>query len=130
MSANTTPMVLYVEDEILLREIVEIGLEEAGFGVVLAASGEEGLQILEDRSEAVTSVVTDINLGGGIDGWEVARRAREINPTVPVVYVSGKDGHEWTSKGVPSSVLITKPFAPAQIVVAISSLLNTSDKQD
>jgi two-component system cell cycle response regulator CpdR len=54
----------------------------------------------------------------------VARRAREINPATPVIYMTGTHGEEWASKGVPNSILLAKPFAPAQIVTAISQLLN------
>ena len=40
--------------------------------------------------------------------------------------MTGADGHEWASKGVPHSLLMTKPFAPAQAVTAVSHLLNAS----
>ena len=52
--------------------------------------------------------------------------AREINPTIPVIYMTGTHGEEWASKGVPNSVLLIKPFAPAQIVTAVSQLLNAN----
>jgi hypothetical protein len=52
--------------------------------------------------------------------------ARELDPTVPVIYMTGTDGGEWASKGVPNSVLLSKPFAPAQIVTAVASLLNAN----
>jgi CheY-like chemotaxis protein len=68
--------------------------------------------------------VTDINLPGKTDGWEIARLAREIVATLPVVYMTGAAGDEWASKGVPESILLTKPFAPAQLVTAVSQLLN------
>jgi DNA-binding response OmpR family regulator len=68
--------------------------------------------------------VTDINLLGKVDGWEVGRIAREVEPSMPVIYMTGTHGEEWASKGVPNSVLLTKPFAPAQIVTAVSQLLN------
>jgi DNA-binding response OmpR family regulator len=72
------------------------------------------------------AVVTDINFGRNkIDGWDVARRAREIDPDFPVVYMSGKDADHWASKGVPNSIMLAKPFAPAQLVTAVSQLLNT-----
>ena len=58
-----------------------------------------------------------------MDGWELACAAREQASDLPVIYVSGASGHEWASRGVPGSLMIAKPFAPAQIVVAISSLL-------
>ena len=74
----------------------------------------------------VGALVTDINLGSGkLDGWNVARCAREIDPDFPVVYMTGDSADEWASKGVPNSILITKPFAPAQLVTAISQLLNS-----
>jgi hypothetical protein len=57
----------------------------------------------------------------------VAKRARELNELLPVVYMTGGNGHEWASQGVPNSILITKPFAPAQIVTAVSQLLNTAE---
>ena len=71
------------------------------------------------------ALVTDINLLGRIDGWEVAKQAREIDPEFPVIYVTGEAADQWASHGVPNSVLLTKPFAPAQLVTAVSNLLNT-----
>ena len=63
-------------------------------------------------------------MSGKLTGWDVARVAREIDPTMPIVYMTGTHGEDWASKGVPNSVLLTKPFAPAQLVTAISNLLN------
>lgn len=129
MSAGpSAAIVLYVEDEVLTQQLVEDGLNDAGFGVVSASNGEEGLEILQARGHDIVGLVTDIKLGEGMDGWTVARQARELHPNLPVVYVSGTDGHEWSAQGVPSSVMISKPFAPSQVVVAISSLLNISDQ--
>ena len=44
---------------------------------------------------------------------------------MPVIYMTGTNGEQRASKGVPNSVLLVKPFAPAQLVTAISNLLNT-----
>lgn len=70
---------------------------------------------------AFAALVTDIDLGDNSSGWEVARRARELFPDLPVVYVSGGSAHEWASRGVPGSVMLTKPFALAHLVVAVSN---------
>lgn len=121
--------VLYVEDDALTQATVEEALQEAGYAVLLASNGAEGLEILSARKAELLGLITDVNLGDGPDGWEVARHARELRPDLPVVYVSGKDSQEWTSQGVPHSVMISKPFAPAQVVVAISWLLNAHDQQ-
>jgi hypothetical protein len=46
---------------------------------------------------------------------------------MPVVYLSGDSSHEWSSKGVPDSVMIAKPFVPVQLVTAISILITAAD---
>lgn len=61
---------------------------------------------------------------GRFDGWEVARAAREIDHDFPVVYMSGMAADQWKVQGVPNSVMLQKPFAPAQLVTALSQLLN------
>ena len=60
-----------------------------------------------------------------MSGWEVAKRARELNPGFPIVYMTGAAGGDWMSHGVPHSILLEKPFAPAQLVTAVAQLLNT-----
>ena len=103
---------------------MEEALSEGGFEAALAASGEEAITLLEADKSSFRGVVTDINLLGKLDGRAVGRTARELDPTRPVIYMTGTHGEEWASKGVPNSVLLAKPFAPAQVVTAISQLLN------
>ena len=123
-------VLLYVEDEYFTRDSVEHALREAGFQVIATTGGREALDILELGPETLLGVITDVDLGDGPDGWEVARRARELLPGIPIIYATGDNDHEWTSKGVPQSVLIAKPFAPAQIVVAIAAALNAAGRAD
>lgn len=121
------PTLLYVEDEVLVQQMLQAELEEAGFRVVTANSGADALAVLARQSEELHGLITDINLGDGPDGWDVARAARELISGLPIVYVSAASEHEWTSQGVPASVMITKPFVAAQVIVAISSLRARSD---
>lgn len=125
--ALAMPLILIVEDEFLIREVVVDGLEEAGFSTLAVADGEAGLALLKQRCGEIRGLITDIDLSDGMNGWELACSARERASDLPVVYVSGASGHEWASRGVPNSLMIAKPFAPAQVVVAISSLLVASD---
>jgi CheY-like chemotaxis protein len=120
-------LLLLVEDDDAVRPIVEDALREGGFGPKLASNGREALEILSSHKDSLRGLITDINLGDGPDGWEVAQRGRELIPTLPVVYMSGASAQEWPSKGVPHSTLLAKPFAPAQLITAISMLLNTTD---
>jgi CheY-like chemotaxis protein len=65
-----------------------------------------------------------VNLKGRLSGWEVARLIRQKHAAFPVVYMTGVATDLWASQGVPNSVLLQKPFAPAQLVTAVSRLLN------
>lgn len=119
-------IILVVEDDPLIQPIVEDALTDGGFEIAIAPSGETAVELLDASDAKYKALVTDINLGRGkMDGWEVARRAREINPQFPVVYMTGDSAAEWASKGVPNSILLTKPFAPAQLVTAVSQPLNS-----
>ena len=120
------PFILVVEDDDAVQSIVEDALKEGGFEPAIAASGEEAVTLLTGSKSKFRALVTDVNLGRDrMNGWEVAKRAREIDPEFPVVYMTGDSADDWGSQGVPNSILLTKPFAPAQLVTAVSQLLNT-----
>jgi DNA-binding response OmpR family regulator len=117
--------VLVVDDDHLLQTLVQGALSDGGFEPSMISSGEEALALLGEPTANYRVLVTDINLGRGVmDGWQLARSVREMHPDFPVVYMTGDSAEEWTSKGVPNSILLTKPFAPAQLVTAVSQLLN------
>jgi CheY-like chemotaxis protein len=118
------PLVLVAEDDQLLQGTVEEALTEGGFEINIAATGEEAITLLRGNHSKFRALVTDIHLAGKLDGWDVARAAREIDPAFPIVYMTGAAAEEWASKGVPNSILLNKPFAPAQLVTAVSQLLN------
>lgn len=123
---KTSILVLIAEDEAEIRDILQDSFEEGGFDVFLVSTGEEAISALDERGEALRAVVTDINLGAKATGWDVARHARTARPEMPVVYMTGTEGADWPSLGVPNSILITKPFAPSQVLTAVSQLLNAA----
>lgn len=128
MSSFPAATILAVDDEVLVLELIQSALEDGGYEVRSAVHPDEAFALLDQpESRELAGLVTDINLRAGRSGWDVAARAREINPHLPVVYVTGDSAHEWPSKGVPHSVVVTKPFAASQIVVALASLANRSD---
>ena len=116
-------IVLVVEDEVLVQDLLEDALVDAGYEVCVLCSGVEAMSFLDGSSESPRALVTDVNLGPCPNGWEIGRRARELSPAVPVVYMTGDSGHEWNSEGVADSLMVLKPFQPAQVVAAVSSLL-------
>lgn len=122
---QSPPIVLVVEDDQLIQSVVEEALKEGGFEIDLVSSAKQAIDKLGNADGNYRALVTDINLGRGqTDGWEIARHAREIDPEFPVVYMSGDSAEAWASKGVPNSIMLSKPFAPAQLVTAVSQLLN------
>src|SRR5688572_8396409 len=123
---NDALRVLIVDDEPLIAELLQSALEDAGFSAVQAADVEAAFAFLDAEGSQLVGVVTDINLGSAKDGWDVGRRAREQNAQVAIVYCSGFGVHEWPTKGVPNSVVLTKPFAPAQVVVALAHQINAA----
>ena len=119
------PMVLVIEDEFFLQADLEAALTDAGYGVEIVSSGEEALTLFMGNSNIYRALVTDVRIAGRLDGWQVARRVREREATLPIIYVTGQSPEDWASHGVPKSVHISKPFAHAQLVTALSNLLNT-----
>jgi hypothetical protein len=53
---------------------------------------------------------------------------RQIDPAFPIVYMTGAAADDWASEGVPNNILLKKPFAPAQLVTAVSQLLNAGSQ--
>lgn len=118
------PLILVVEDDYPLQGVVEDALTEGGFESDILSSGEEALTLFKGGTKNYKALVTDVNLKGRMNGWDVARQIREVDPAFPVVYMTGAAADQWASQGVPNSILLEKPFAPAQLVTAVSQLLN------
>jgi DNA-binding response OmpR family regulator len=122
----TPVLVLVVEDDQFIQHLLEKQLTEAGFFVIVASTGEEAVAMLDKEGTDYRALITDVNLPERLTGWDVARRAREINATLPVIYATGASAHDWESRGVPNSQLIQKPFAVSQIVTTVLQLVNAS----
>ena len=123
MDEQLLPVVLVIEDDQDIQAVLDDALREGGFEPAIAGSGEEAITLLKAFRSRYRAVVTDINLLGRLDGWRVARAAREVDPAFPVVYITGAAPEQWPVQGVPNSVLLAKPFDPAQLVTALSQLI-------
>jgi DNA-binding response OmpR family regulator len=117
-------ILLLVEDDTNLLTLLEIALSEEGFEVMLASSGTQAIAELTNDGARFKGLITDIRLGEGPNGWEVGHRAREVTSGIPVIYMSGDSAHEWSANGVPESVMLQKPFVTAQLITAVTTLMN------
>lgn len=109
------PIVLIVEDEPLVREIVALEFEDAGFTVVEAADGDRAAELLGGQAE-LDLLFTDIRLPGAYDGFALAEQARALRPALPVIYATGFTPD--ALRLVPGSRFFKKPYRPAEVVEA------------
>ena len=121
------PVILLVEDEPLVLLVAQDALEAGGYTVLPVQLASEALTVLDSRITELSGLVTDIRLPGGADGWEIARRARELRSDLPIVYTTSDSAADWPVHGVPKSVVVQKPYAGAQLLTAVSTLLTAVD---
>lgn len=114
--------VLIVDDEVLVASYMEDLLQDAGWDTVTALEPVAAVAALKDPTAPTCALVTDIDLGGAMNGYDLARRTRETSPHMPVVYVSGGSPGRWSVEGVPMSKMLTKPFSADDLVSALERL--------
>lgn len=116
--------ILLVEDELLVAELVEGELREQGMAVATVHSGLDACARLEAEPRSFAVVVTDINLGDRLTGFDVANRARELNPGVKVVYVTGLPSNIYAAEE--EALMFPKPFDVAELGRQVRQLLGKS----
>lgn len=115
--------ILLVEDEGLIRLTLTETLEEAGYDVVAAASGDEACMLMRSR-EKFDVLLTDIHMPGSADGIDVARRFHAQHPMAPIVFMTGRpDVLARIGRLRASEALLRKPFRPRQMLDALDGLL-------
>lgn len=120
----TSATVLLVDDEALLMMLMEDVFTEHGFRVVAAHDGAKAIAILEaDENGSIDCLITDIRMPGEHSGWDVARRARELRPALPVIYLTGDSIGSFGAEGVPEGRVFGKPVAIEDIIEAVEQLL-------
>lgn len=121
LRAAERAVILFVEDQPMVRYTVSEQLTDAGYAVIATASGEQALELLHgDRR--IDALLTDLRLPGPIDGWDIAERARRLRPGLPVIYASAYS--YVTPRQVPGSVMLDKPYPPEALLDALDTLLD------
>lgn len=119
-------LLLVVDDDPATGDDLRQALEAAGFRVLLHQNGEKAASAFDENAGEIGGLIADVKLGGNVSGWDVARHAREVNADLPVIYMTTLHVEDWAAQGVPKSLLVQKPFVPAQIITGIATLLNAS----
>jgi CheY-like chemotaxis protein len=116
------PLVLVVEDEILIRLHAVSLLEGAGFATLQAASAEAAIALLEARKD-IGIVVTDIDLPGGMDGLRLAHAIRRRWPPVELLLTSGHV--QVREEDMPErGHFLSKPYGGPELVETVRLLLH------
>jgi DNA-binding NtrC family response regulator len=114
-----------IEDEAMIREIINVVLVEQGFTVLLAGDGEEALGICAGHNGHIQLLLTDVVLPG-MSGREAAKNITPSRPEMRVVYMSGYTTYGILHHGVlaPGIAFIQKPFSPAALLEKIRQVLD------
>ena len=126
---STSPVVLLVDDSPDERDMYTQQLVATGYRVQVADNGEDALQRVAAQVPDV--VVMDLAMPV-LDGWEATRRLKETHPSVPVIVLSGHTGGEGgrRAKEAGGDVLLTKPFGPEALELAVRIVLKRRAQAD
>ena len=120
--------VLVVDDEALLRRVLETILSAAGLRVVTAGGGEEALAIVEEMGSAIDLIILDISMPG-LSGIETRLQIRQQSPALPIIMSSGHPEEaldrmdDWNTD---RDGFIQKPYRNQALLTTIKNLLTTN----
>ena len=117
------PEILFVDDE---RDILDIGvmaLREAGYAVQPALNGDIALVLIE-QGLPFRLLITDVVMPGLLDGFALARRARAVDPGLPIIYTTGfARVANLRSPGAPHGDTLPKPWRPSELLKLVHAVL-------
>ncbi len=113
--------IVVIEDEPNIADLLDLYLRDAGYRVLLAPTGERGLEAIE--RQATHLAIVDVGLPG-IDGFEVVRRLR-ARGSLPVMFLTARDDEIDRILGLELGAddYVTKPFSPREIVARVRAIL-------
>ncbi len=121
------PQVLVVDDELNIRELVQVALKFHGCAVTTAASGKDALRQAETTNPDL--IVLDVMMPD-MDGFEVCRRLRAAGNEVPVIFLTARDTSSDTVKGlaIGGDDYVTKPFSVEALVARVRAVLRRASR--
>ncbi|MTI75192.1 MAG: response regulator transcription factor [Stenotrophomonas sp.] len=119
---NRAKRVLIVEDDAHIANLLRMHLRDEGYNVTHAASGDDGLRLLEDNDWS--ALVLDLMLPG-VDGLEICRRARAMTRYTPIIITSARasEVHRILGLELGADDYLAKPFSMLELVARIKALL-------
>jgi two-component system cell cycle sensor histidine kinase/response regulator CckA len=122
-TAESSGLVLVIDDELMVRDYVRRLLEESGYRVREATDVRSAIAALAEPGAAPAVVLSDVGLpgagGGALAGW-----LREEHPSLPVVYMSGYSSEEASRRGLlpAGTPVLQKPFSPEALLGCLKAV--------
>ena len=119
--------ILVVEDDDLVRRVAVDQLTRLGYEVIAASSGTEALDILAGRSD-IDLLFTDVVMPGGLNGGEVAEKARRLRPALKVLFASGYFEGALVRNGSieASGQFLVKPYRKSELAEKVEEVLRAA----
>lgn len=114
--------VLVLEDEEVLRLLITAVLEDAGLEVIALPSADEGLEFLERSASRIRIIVSDIQMPGHLDGYELCQMVTHRWPALPVVLTSGYSGKKLDLG--PNIQFLPKPWSNEKLLGCVQQALS------
>ena len=114
--ASREPVILVVEDEVLIRISVSDFLRSEGFNIIEAGNAREALSLLRAHAH-IALVLTDINMSGAMEGLELIRKIRRSYPAIKVIAASAYQINE------PVEAAVIKPYSLQSLLAVVKSVL-------
>ncbi len=117
--------VLVIDDEPGIRRFALRVIESAGYQVIEAGDGPQGLEIFARQKPEIVAIVMDLSMPG-MEGPELARALRQLDPGIPVLVMSGYSDSEVAEKlaGTGVSEFVKKPFRPQELIARLGQALS------
>lgn len=117
---QTDPVILIVEDEVLIRMMIADELRRAGYAVIEAATAREAAEVFDSGNAEVALVFSDVCMPGSMDGVGLAKLIRTRRPSVKILLTSG---HMNDVECADHDSFFSKPYEVAAVIGRIRSLL-------
>jgi PAS domain S-box-containing protein len=126
-SRESRRVLLVIDDEELVRSTLCIMLEDAGFRVLSAADGQEGLDTFERHRREIDAVVLDVTMPR-MDGWQCLKQLRLVRDDIPVLLMSGRAAPPSTPALGAALAFVQKPFDPDVFLREVRRLIARRDQ--
>ena len=122
MSTVSSPCILVVDDEPMIRRFIRLLLENSGFSVLDAGNGNDALTLFHAHRDTISLVLTDV-LMPQMNDATLANHLRQIDPTIPLLFISAYCD---TLRGAMSNIeCLPKPFMPDELVHKVQNALHS-----